>query len=62
MIDKGVNAMAKNYNTGFAVMVEGGDFVKENGQVCIFSLMQAKMKMNELKAQGYEVRAVPFCR
>lgn len=54
--------MAKNYNTGFAVMVEGGDFIKENGQVCIFSLMQAKMKMNELKAQGYEVRAVPFCR
>ena len=53
--------MSKMYNTGFAVMVEGGDFIREDGRVCIFSLMQAKMKMKELKAQGYEVRAVPFC-
>ena len=53
--------MAKNMNTGFAVMVEGGDFVREDGRVCIFSLIQAKMKMNELKAEGYEVRAIPFC-
>ena len=53
--------MAKDYNTGFAVMVEGGDFIREDGRVCIFSLIQAKMKMNELKRMGYEVRCVPFC-
>ena len=53
--------MAKDYNTGFAVMVCGHDFVKEDGRVCIFSIMQAKMKMKELKAMGYEVQAIPFC-
>lgn len=53
--------MARNMNTGFAVMVEGGDFIREDGRVCIFSLIVAKQKMKELKAQGYEVRAVPFC-
>lgn len=52
--------MAKNFNTRFAVMVEGGDFIREDGRVCIFSLMQAKMKMNELKRMGYEVRCVPY--
>ena len=53
--------MAKDYNTGFAVMVCGHDFVKEDGRVCIYSIVQAKMKMKELKAMGYEVQAIPFC-
>lgn len=54
--------MSKSLNTGFAVMVVGKDFVKENGRVCIFSMVQAKMKMKEMKAMGYEVQAIPFCR
>lgn len=54
--------MAKNYNTGFAVMICGHDFIKEEGRVCIFSMAQARVKMNELKAQGYDVQAIPFCR
>ena len=45
--------MTKSFNTGFAVMVEGG-------RVCIFSLSQAKVKQSELKKKGYEVRVVPF--
>ena len=54
--------MAKNMRTGFAVMVVGKDFLKEDDRVCIFSLAQAKVKMNELKKMGYEVQAIPFCR
>ena len=53
--------MSKMYNTGFAVMIVGKDFVRDEGRVCIFSMMQAKMKANELKAKGCEVRCVPFC-
>lgn len=52
----------KSYNTGFAVMVKGKDFIRDEGRVCIFSLIQAKRKMQELKAMGYEVQAIPFCR
>ena len=52
--------MTKSFNTGFAVMVEGGDFIREDGRVCIFSLSQAKVKQSELKKKRYEVRAVPF--
>lgn len=48
--------------TGFAIMVKGKDFVKEEGRVCIYSTLQAKMKMKELKTMGYEVQAIPFCR
>lgn len=54
--------MSKSLNTGFAIMVKGKDFVKEEGRVCIYSTLQAKMKMKELKTMGYEVQAIPFCR
>ena len=53
--------MAKNYNTGFAIMIVGHDLYKEDGRVCIFSLAEARQKMKELKAMGYEVRAIPYC-
>ena len=54
--------MSKDMRTGFAIMVKGKDFVKEDGRVCIYSTLQAKMKMKELKTMGYEVQAIPFCR
>lgn len=54
--------MSKIYNTGFAIMVVGKDFVKEEGRVCVYSPIQAKMKMKKLKEMGYEVQAIPFCR
>ena len=52
----------KSLNTGFAIMINGTDFYKEEGRICIFSFRDVKIKMAELKSQGYEVSAIPFCR